>query len=311
MQRGLAIVIGVSILVLVGFAATAAAAPVFPDVIPLPVGFQPEGIAVGQGTDVFVGSLVTGAVVKGDLRTGQTRVLVPPRQDGAAAGLAYDARTDTLIVAGGGTGAVYIYNATTGAEVAAIQLAAEASFVNDVIVTRGAAYLTDSFRPTLYRVNLPTGGKPPDAAVALPLGGDFTFAPDGFNANGIEATPDGAWLIVVNTRTGSLYRVDPDSGEAVRIDLGGDLVRHGDGLLLDGTTLYVVRNAPEQIAVIEMGPDWLSGRITATITDAEVGGRFRVPTTIAAFEDDLYAVNARFGVTEPSRAAYEVVRVSR
>jgi hypothetical protein len=41
-------------------AAPAAAQAVFPPVIPLPDGFQPEGIAVGNGTTFFVGSIPTG-----------------------------------------------------------------------------------------------------------------------------------------------------------------------------------------------------------------------------------------------------------
>ncbi len=60
-----------------------------PDIIPLPNGFQPEGVAVGQGTDLFVGSLgrlgddgttVTGgAIYKADAATGQGAVLVEAR----------------------------------------------------------------------------------------------------------------------------------------------------------------------------------------------------------------------------------------
>ena len=311
MQRGLLVVIAVSILVLAGFAATAAAAPTFPDVIPLPLGFQPEGIAVGQDTDIYAGSLTTGAIVKGNLRTGQTSMLVPPQKGRVAVGLAYDARTDALYVAGGRTGMATVYDATTGANLATIQLTTSGSFINDVVVTRDAAYCTDSLRPILYRVPLAPDGKPAGTATALPLTGDFTFVPGGFNANGIEATPDGEWLIVVNSRTGALYRVDPASGEAAQIDLGGTSLPWGDGLLLMGSRLYVVQNQMAQIAVIDLAADWLSGTIVETITDADVGGRFRVPTTIAVYGHDLYAVNARFGVADPSKAAYEVVRVPR
>jgi sugar lactone lactonase YvrE len=311
MQHGLAVVISVSILALVGFAATAAAAPAFPDVIQLPTGFQPEGIATGRGTTCFAGSLATGAVVKGNLRTGQTEILVPPKEGRVAVGLAYDARTDALYVAGGGTGMAYVYNATTGAEIAAIQLTKEPSFINDVIVTRDAAYFTDSFSTNLYVVPLARSGEPMETATALPLSGGYTFRLGEFNANGIEVTPNGRWLIVVNSSTGALYRVDPTSGEAALIDLGGDSVLQGDGILLAGKTLYVVQNRIEQIAVIELAPDWLSGTRVNTITNTDVSGRFRVPTTIAAFGHDLYAVNARFGVDNPANAPYEVVRVPK
>ena len=34
----------------------------FPETIPLPNGWQPEGIAIGRGTTFYVGSIPTGAV---------------------------------------------------------------------------------------------------------------------------------------------------------------------------------------------------------------------------------------------------------
>ena len=41
-----------------------------------------------------------------------------------------------------------------------------------------------------------------------------------FNANGIEATATGQSLIVVNSATATLFRVNPDTGDATAIDLG-------------------------------------------------------------------------------------------
>src|SRR3712207_6895860 len=41
---------------------------------------------------------------------------------------------------------------------------------------------------------------------------------------------------------GRLFTVDPQSGVARAIDLGGASVSNGDGILLSGQTLYVVRN---------------------------------------------------------------------
>ena len=60
-------------------AASAALAKSFPATIALPTGFQPEGIAEGDGPTFFVGSIPTGAVFRGDLRTGEGEVLVPGR----------------------------------------------------------------------------------------------------------------------------------------------------------------------------------------------------------------------------------------
>src|SRR5215211_4888158 len=126
------------LLVIVFGVAMMAAAPLkaFPDVISLPNGFQPEGIAVGRGSTFYVGSIPTGAVYRGDLRTGEGEVLVPAQEGRAAIGLKYDKRTGLLFVAGGPTGFAYIYNGETGENVAAIRLTSAQSFINDVVITR-------------------------------------------------------------------------------------------------------------------------------------------------------------------------------
>ena len=49
-----------------------------PELIRLPDGFRPEGIAIA-GNTFYVGSIPTGAIYRGDLRTGQGAVLVRGR----------------------------------------------------------------------------------------------------------------------------------------------------------------------------------------------------------------------------------------
>lgn len=281
----------------------------FPEVIPLPNGFQPEGIAAGRGTTFYVGSIPTGAVYRGDIRTGKGAVLVPAQEGRSSIGMKYDNRTGLLFVAGGQTGNAYVYDGRTGANVAEIQLSALPSFINDVTLTRNAAYFTNSSQPTLYRVPLARNGKLPPAPTseAIPLGGDYQFTPGAFNANGIAATPDGRTLIIVNSVDGVLYKVDPTTGVATRIDLGTGSVTNGDGILLLGRILYVVQNQQNQIAVIKLSPDLTSGTIVDTITSP----LFRVPTTIARFGNTLYAVNARFDTTPTPDTEYEIVRVPR
>src|SRR5919106_1214371 len=48
----------------------------FPEVIRLPIGFRPEGIEVGRGTTFYVGSVASGAIQRGNLRTGSVEPLV-------------------------------------------------------------------------------------------------------------------------------------------------------------------------------------------------------------------------------------------
>ena len=295
------------LLLLILSASLIAAAPaqVFPDEIALPDGFRPEGIAVGKGSTFYVGSIGSGAVYRGDLRTGEGAIFVPAQAGRAAIGLKYDESTDLLFVAGGPTGFAYIYDGETGEDVAAIQLTTGPRFINDVVVTRDAAYFTNSMQPVLYRIPL-DGLSASTTAQEIPLGGDYVFGP-GFNANGIAATPNGKTLIIVNSNEGALYTVDPNTGIATRIDLNGGSVQFGDGILLQGKTLYVVQNQLNQIAVVELSPDLTQGTIVGTITSSD----FDVPTTIARFGDSLYAVNARFSTPPAPDTEYNVIRVDR
>ncbi|CAN5356742.1 hypothetical protein BH24GEM3_BH24GEM3_11190 [soil metagenome] len=292
----------------------AAQASAFPEVIALPNGFFPEGIDFGRGTTFYVGSLATGAIFRGDARTGTGDLLVPAQPGREAVGLKYDQRSDRLFVAGGFTGQAYVYDASTGATLAVYPLADPAdgaTLVNDVVVLKDAAYFTDSFRPVIYRVPLGKhGALPPAGAVEeIPLTGDFEFIPDApfGNANGIAATPNGKQLIVVNMATGKLYLVDPETGRATEIDLGGGSVPDGDGILLLGHTLYVVQGPLNQIAVVRLSPHLTSGVIERAITDPDL----QFPSTIARFGSALYAVNARFDVEPGPEVEYQVVRVSR
>ena len=285
--------------------ASAALAASFPATIPLPNGWQPEGIAVGDGTTFYVGSIPTGAVYRGDLRTGQGSTLVAGADGRAAIGVEHD--RGRLFVAGGGTGKGFVYDADSGALLRELQLAtgSGATFVNDVVVTKRAAWFTDSNRAALYRVALSKNGIPAQSAQVVPLTGDLQLV-SGFNLNGIDATPDGKTLVVVQSATGKLFRVSA-TGVTSAIDLGGATVPNGDGLLLHGRTLYVVQNQLNRMAVVALDKGFTSGRIVRTITDSD----FDVPTTIDRHGAFLYAVNARFGTTPGPSTTYSVVKVAR
>ena len=306
-------VIVIALLLLLAVALPAAARSAFPEIISLPTAFQPEGVAIGSGHDFYAGSLADGTIVAGDLRTGDSQVLVEGQAGQLAVGMSVDRRSGYLFVAGGTNGVGRVYDTGSGALLAEYPLFSGGpfgDFVNDVIVTRKAAYFTNSFAPVLYRVPLGARGTLPDPAdvETIALSGDWTQVPGPFvfNANGIEATPNGRSLIVVNSAAATLYRVNPDTGAATAIDLGGAPVTAGDGLVLQGRTLYVVQNQLNQIGVITLAPDLSSGTVGTPITN----DAFVVPTTAALFGNSLYAVNAKFG-TPPNGTPYEIVRVDR
>jgi sugar lactone lactonase YvrE len=269
-------------------AAIALAAPLgasggWPERIALPDGFRPEGIAIGKRATFYVGSIPTGAIYRGSLRTGEGSVFIPGAAGRAAIGVELD--HGRLFVAGGPTGKGFVYSARTGELLAAhtffTPTAEGQTFVNDVVVARGAAYFTDSRRPFLYRVDL--GG-----VTAIPLSGAIVYG-TGNNANGIDVTPNGKTLIIVQSNVGKLFTVDPKTGVTREIALNEPVV-NGDGILLDGRTLYVVQNRDNKVAVVRLRHGLGSGTVTRHITDSD----FDVPTTIDEHGKRLYAVNARF-----------------
>lgn len=287
-------------------AAAAGAAPKpYPDVIPLPNGFQPEGIAVGRGTTFYVGSIPTGDVYRGNLRTGTGSVLVDAPEGRAAIGVEHDRRHNRLFVAGGPTGHGFVYDARTGRSLADLAFTGAPTFVNDVVVTRDAAWFTDSQRPQLYRVALGKRGAI-GAVTTVPLTGDYEHVAGAFNLNGIDATANGKTLVVVQSATGKLFTVTP-TGVTREIDLGGAVMTNGDGLLLTGRTLFVVQNRLNRIARVALDPQLRSGRVVKTIEDAD----FDVPTTIDDLGRRLYAVNARFGTPAGPATTYQVVQVRK
>jgi sugar lactone lactonase YvrE len=286
-------------------AASPGAAKPFPQVIQLPLGFQPEGIEVGKGTTFYVGSRVTGAIYRGNLRTGTGSILVPGGGGRTATGIELDPQ-NRLWVAGAGTGDAYIFNAKTGSLIRTYDFAAGDTFINDVVVTRNAAYFTDSRKALLYKVPIGPGGAL-GAFEMVTLGSPFVLGA-GFNLNGIDATPNGKTLIAVQSNNGKLFRIDAATGAVREITLaGGESVPNGDGILLTGKTLYVVQNTNNRVAVIALAPTFASGRVVTRLSDPD----FSVPTTIDDHGRRLFAVNARFGVANPGAASYQVVQLPK
>jgi sugar lactone lactonase YvrE len=300
-QRFARIAGSIAIALLAVACAGAGAAP-FPQHIDLPNGFRPEGIVVGSGHTFYVGSIPTGAIYRGDLRTGDGAVITPAAAGSAAIGLAITDDNARLFVAGGPTGQGRVVDAATGEVLATHQFATGATFVNDVDVAGDAAWFTDSINPVLYRVPLDGSG-----FETVPLTGDLVYTTPGFNVNGIESSQDGSTLILVKSNTGQLYTADPNTGATREIDLGGETVTAGDGLLLHGKRLYVVQNSLNVVAVLELGPDVT----TATVVNRVANDDFDVPTTIDRFGSRLYVVNARFSTPPTAETPYWITGFAR
>ncbi|MEU3167200.1 superoxide dismutase [Streptosporangium sp. NPDC006930] len=276
--------------------------PAYPTEFSLPDGFQPEGIAIGPGPSAYFGSRGTGAIYRADLRTGKGRI-INPGPGTPSLGLKVDPR-GRLFVAGGTGGDARVIDTRTGKVLASYRLATGAAFVNDVVLTRDAAYFTDSANPVLYRLAFGRGGALPAQAAKVPLSGDIVYT-TGNNANGIAQTPDGRGLLVVQSNTGRLFRVNPSTGVATLVDIGTESLAGGDGLLLEGRTLHVVQNRLNLLTSLSLDRAATSGKVVRKLVDE----RFDVPTTVASFRDRLYLPNARFTTTPTPTTPYNVVAV--
>jgi sugar lactone lactonase YvrE len=279
--------------------AAPASATLLPKTIALPDGYQPEGIAT-NGPTFYVGSVADGRIVRGSVLTGRVSPFVAGRTGDSTAGL--EVSGHLLFAAGAGTGTLKVYDLRTGRKLAERQVAAAgASFINDVSVLGNAAYFTDSLNAQLYVLPFRHGRFGPVRVLPTP---DIAIAP-GFNANGIETTPDHRALLVIQSNTGTLFRVSPRTGAATPVDVGGADLTNGDGILLRGRILYVVRNVNNEIVRLALNPSGTAGRVTRTITDPTLD----VPATVAAFGPFLYAANARFTTPPTPTTPYWVSRI--
>jgi hypothetical protein len=138
-------------------AATAApaSAALLPKTIALPNGYQPEGIATNGA------------------------VFIPGTAGDTVRGLKVDG--ERLFAAAGPSGTVKVYDVRSGRLLLRQQVGAPgASFVDDMVVARSAAYYTDSTAKVMYVLPFGTGGRL-GTARAVPLTGDIVYGA-GFNA---------------------------------------------------------------------------------------------------------------------------------
>jgi hypothetical protein len=284
--------------------------------IRLPNDFSPEGIAAGNGSTLYVGSLVDGDIYRADIRTGKGKVFINAPSGRKALGMKFDKEHNRLWVAGGPTGHAYVYDTRNGKSRADLALAAGASLINDVVVTEYAAYFTDSFNPVLYKVPIGHDGKIGKPSTIKLTGPAADFVKNNFNLNGIAAADDHT-LIVDNTVLGTLTTINARNGTSRSITVTGGKLSAGslDGILLHGRKLFVVENFAERLVTLKLSHDLSTARIVAVVTDKDVKGAFRIPTAVAEQNGKLALVNARFdlglppplGTKLPSGTHYNVV----
>ena len=304
----LASVLAVSVLAL-----PAAAAP-FPSPVPLPVDFQPEGIAIGTGSTFYVGSLWDGDIYRGNLRSGAGDLFIDV-SDRQALGMRVDEGRHMLFVAGGFTGHAYVYDTRTGKTLADFSLGTPGTtLVNDVALTRHAAYFTETFAPVIYKVPI-AAHRSFGPAQAIPVTGPAGVVTDGFGLNGIDASPDGSILLVDHTDLGILATVDPATGHSVEVAItAGSLVPGTlDGLQLRGHTAWVVENFANTIAEVRLSADLSTGAVVQTISDPIQGADDRGDPRLQARSREQSVrpgLPATIGPGAPPGTEFNVVQLS-
>lgn len=90
--------------------------------------------------------------------------------------------------------------------------------------------------------------------------------------NGIVATS--RFLLVVDTATGDLVRVDLASGAVRQVSLHGGDLAHGDGLELVRGTLWAAHSTTDTISRWHLSADDCAARLERSVTDTAL----QIPT---------------------------------
>ena len=250
----------------------------------------PEGIAAhATNGDFYVGSTTTGNVYKGNVNSTAVDLFMPGGGDGRTDVRGLKAGNGKLYLAGGPTAQLFVYDLASKQLLGKFATGLTPSFVNDVtIAPNGDAYFTDSNSPAIYRIAGDVAA-PNAFSRWLDLSGSPIVYGTGFNLNGIAARADGKYLVTVQSNTGKLFRIEIATKQVTEILTGGDPLLGGDGLLLDGQTLWVMRNSAATLVTLRLAPDFSRAAILSTGTEAD----FDFPTTIARVGDQLLVVNSQ------------------
>lgn len=267
-------------------------------ILPLPeAAAYPEGVTVDPATGaIYTNSANTGVVFRIDPETGAVVQVADPlglgdsspaRPVSVALGLKADGQ-GRLWVAGARTGSMHVVDIATGQRLARFATPQGPWLINDVALTSDAAYFTDTLRPLLWRVSRDSIA---DAVLEPWLSFEGTVLEYGEdpNLNGIVATPDGRYLIVVLMKTGRLYRIDARTREVTAIDTGDSALDGGDGLALVGRRLFLVRQSAGEVVALDLSIDLTAAVEAKRIKPTELAW----PATVAVRGDRLIVANSQ------------------
>jgi sugar lactone lactonase YvrE len=276
-------------------------------------GMFPEGIEYDEvGQRFLLGSLSEGSIftVQDD---GTVTPFIEDTDLKATTGIHIDEvngrllvpSSDPAVLQGGEQGDPAItlaaYDLETGERIFLADLSAAAPegshFANDLAVdTAGNAYVTDSFAPIIYRVDL-------EGNVSIFVQDD-RFSSDQFGLNGIEFHPDG-YLLVGKSDTGSLFKI-PLTNPVTPVEVQLDSPVSGvDGMVLHPNGDLFVVGQPQTVFRVHSDDDWT----TATLVD-QVQTESQA-TTATIRQGEVFVIFAHLDAmgSDTPPAAFEIVHV--
>jgi len=266
----------------------------------------PESIGLDPASgDAYVGSLADGTIYRLG-SSGGVDVVSPAGADSrrSVAGVKVD-DAGRLWAAGGYEGTVHVYGLEPWRLLAHHDVGQRPSCVNDIaFAPDGAAYITDSFIPTLFRSDA-------DAQRLEPftdLGRHGVPWPDGLNFNGIVLAPDRRSLVACQTNTGRFWRIALTDGAVDEVVLDGGPLEHCDGLAAAGSDVYVAVNARHELAIVALDENARAGTVRHVIRSES----FRFPTALALQADRLLVVNSQLDrMQSGAQLPFTVVAIPR
>ncbi len=250
----------------------------------------PEGLTYSKKFKaIYTGSMMTGQLFAATKGTRRFNDLSMENTTKNIASLGMEEENGNLYVATGPNGTIEVFDIPTQKKINAYivpkGLSKDQIFINDVAINgKTKGFVTDSFRPVIY--SFVPHSKNAELEVWLDLENTGIQFKEGYNLNGIVLTKKAKYLLVIQTNTGKLYRIDTTTKETIEVKLTGESLLYGDGLSIRKKKLYVALNVSGAVAKVDLNDDFSTG----TVTIVKEG--FQFPTAVAVTGKKLYVLNS-------------------
>ena len=270
----------------------------------------PEGIAYDKARNsLLLSSYGNGDIYSYNLSSDQLKVLISDALLVGPEALSIDRQKNILYVANGDAGVslkssqkttnihsgIAVYDLNTNKRIKYVGLASlskdSLTIANGLCLdSKGDIYVTDSYRPVVYKVNHKTFEK--EIFVE-----DERFSGHSFNLNGITYHPDG-YLLALQMGSGKIYKIELTTKKITEVGSNASFVG-ADGILLINKKTALITYAFElnngemtngAIKLVKTADHWASGEVIEETTEFCSN-----PTNSILAGNNIYVVNSSIG----------------